>query len=166
MSTGLRALLYRERRRLTLVALLAYVAGFLLFLPSQAYIGNVHISLVTGAVYAGVVGMAAIVICAILPSMRFMMEAVAISRLLLALLILGEPQLRALLLGNPLIMALVLVTGGILVSRLIHGQIERQPRRLFQLRTPWQSAVIRHGTDWQKSFVGWVEGHAPIRVQA
>ncbi len=166
MSTGLGALLYRERRRLTLVAGLAYLAGLLLYLPSQAYIGSVHISLVTGAVYACVVGVAAIVICAMLPSMRFMMEAVAISRLLLALLILGEPQLRALLLGNPLIMALVLVTGGVLISRLIHGRIERQPHRRFQLRTPWQSAVIRQGTDWQRSFVGWVEGTAPVRIQA
>ena len=166
MSTGLGALLYRERRRLTLVAGLAYLAGLLLYLPSQVYIGSVHISLVTGAVYAGVVGVAAIVICAILPSMRFMMEAVAISRLLLALLILGEPQLRALLLGNPLIMALVLVTGGVLISRLIHGRIERQPRGRFQLRTRWQSAVIRQGTAWQRSFVDWVEGTAPVRVQA
>ncbi len=166
--SSLRALLYRERRRLILVAGLAYLAGALLYLPSQAYIGPVHISLVTGAVYAGVVGIAAIAVCAILPSMRFMMEAVAISRLLLALLVLAEPQLRAFFLGNPLIMAFVLVLGGICISRGLHGRIEKQSRSLFQVRTPWQQAIVRQGTDWQRSFVRWVEGegNSAIAVRA
>lgn len=158
MIISLRALLYRERRRLVLVASLAYLAGVLLYLPSPAYIGAVHISFVTGAVYAAVVGGAAILICALLPSMRFMMEAVAISRLLLALVILGEPALRAFFLGNPLIMAFVLVVGGVCISRGIHGRIEKPSKRLFQMRTPWQQAIVRQGTDWQRKFVGWVEG--------
>ncbi len=168
MMSSLRALLYRERRRLVLVAGLAYLAGALLYLPSQAYIGAVHISLVTGAIYTTVVGLAALLICALMPAMRFMIEAVAISRLLLALVILAEPSLHAFFLGNPLIMAIVLVLGGIGISRGIHGRMEKPAKKPFQMRTPWQHAIVKQGTDWQRGFVHWVEGgaSAPIAVRA
>ena len=155
MSLALRALLYRERRRLFLVVALAYLAGFLFYLPVPAYLGGVHISLVTGAVYAGVVGLAALVICGFLPSMRYMIEAVAIARVGLALVVLAIPQAGYQLLGNPILTALVVVGGGALVSRVLHGRREK-------LRTgpkPWHPRAIRlHGTARQRRFVAWVDG--------
>ena len=111
MTSAVKATLYHDRRRLALVALLAFLAGTLFYWPSQVYLGQVHISLVTGIVYAAVVFVAALIVCVTLPRMRFMIEAVALSRLLLSLLVLAVPELGVLVLTNPVIMALVVVGG-------------------------------------------------------
>ena len=155
MSTALRALLYRERRRLGLVAGLAYLAGFLFYLSVPVYLGAVHIAFVTGAIYAGVVGAISVLVCALLPSMRHMIEAVAIARLLLACLAAAAPHLGYLLLGNPLLMALLVVSGGAAVSRLIHGRRERHGHGM---RAGHRRAAGYRGTQRQQRFVAWVDG--------
>ncbi len=148
------------------MATLAFVAGVLFYWNSAVYLAGVHISLITGTVYAGIVGIAAVIVCAVLPSMRFMMESVAFSRLALALFFLAEPEIGIRLLSNPLLLAIVVVTGGACISRLIHGRIEREPSRLLQFPALTRSAVVAHGNDWQRQFVGWIDGTAPVRVPA
>jgi hypothetical protein len=158
MPLALRALLYRERRRLGLVATLAYVAGFLFYLPAPFYLGPVHIAFVTGAIYSVVVATAAIVICALLPSMRYMIEAVAIARVMLAFLVALVPQVGFQIIGNPFLTALLVVSGGAAVSRMIHG---RREKVRFGPR-PWHRRAVWHqATDRQQRFVAWVDGSAP-----
>lgn len=165
MSLSFRTSLYRERRRLALVTTLAFVAGVLFYWPSKVYLAGLHISVITGTVYAGVVGVAALLICIIFPRLRFMMEAVAISRLILAFAILAMPELGPAVLTNPLLMALIVVSGGACISRLLHGRILRHPLPRFSFGPTTRKSVVAVGTDWQRSFVSWVDGAAPVPVR-
>lgn len=166
MSFALWACLFRERRRLGLVTLLAFLAGVLFYWPSSLYLGPFHISVITGAVYAMVVALAAATVCLFLPRLRFMMEAVAVSRLLLALSVAVNPQIGPLLLTNPLLMAAVVVAGGACVSRVMHGRIERGAQRRFAFGPATRRAVVAHGAPWQCRFVDWIEGPAQQPVAA
>lgn len=161
MPTAFWSLLHRERRRLAFVVSLAFWAGVLLYWNANTAIGSVPIAWVTGAVYAVVVGVAALVICAFLPSMRYMMEAVAISRLALAFYLLAHPEVGASLLQSPFLLALVVVTGAILVSRVIHGRSERQHTTFFSLPNQRFEKRFIQGTALQVWFVNWIEPAAP-----
>jgi peptidoglycan/LPS O-acetylase OafA/YrhL len=169
MLLGLKSRLYCERRRLLFVASLAFLSGFFMYLRSDVHLWGWHIAWVTGALYASIVGCCALIVCLFLPSMRFMIEAVAVSRLVLSLAILAMPGLGPLLLSDPLITALVIVSGGMLVSRLMHGRI------LKDRATTWRARLLpRYGLqrrpvridarDWQYSFVGWMDAAEPVRV--
>ena len=166
MTSAVKATLYHDRRRLALVALLAFLAGTLFYWPSRVYLGPVHISLITGLVYASVVFVTALIVCLALPRMRFMIEAVALSRLVLALFVLATPELGALVLANPLIMALVVVAGGACISRLIHGRVKRESPVRFAFGPATRHSVVTIGTPHQERFVAWVEGAAPRRLAA
>lgn len=169
MATGAKPIIYQERKRLAFVAAMAFLAGFLFYLRTDLHIGGIHISLITGSVYAVIVGVCALIVCIVLPSMRFMIEAVAVSRLILSLFVLIAPNIGYAILASPLVTALVTVTGGVAVSRLIHGRIRREvpkglkdhllPTNLFR-RLP----VSVEGKPWQKRFVGWLEDAEPIPV--
>ena len=63
MLPGLVFRIYLERRRLIFVAGLAFLAGFLFYLNSDLRIAGVHVAWVTGAIYAGVVGICALLVC-------------------------------------------------------------------------------------------------------
>lgn len=160
MSLAFGACLYRERRRLGLVTGLAYLAGMLFYLPSPVYLGSLHISVITGGVYAFVVALASVAVCLFLPRLRFMIEAVAMSRLLVALCVVTVPETGPALLTNPPLMALVVVAGGACISRLIHGQIEREPRRRLAFGPTSRSPVVAHGSPFQRGFVEWIDGAA------
>jgi len=169
MLSALRATLYRDRRRLCFVAATAFLAGFLFYLPAGIASGLWILPVLTGAVYAFIVGLVAWVICAAFPAMRFMIEAVAVSRLVLSLGFLAVPQLGKAVLASPLLTAACVVLGGMIVSRLIHGRILRDrrtgwraflgPANLFH-RTP---ARLR-SHPWQHRFVGWMDDAVPIPV--
>lgn len=167
MSLGLGQKIYRERRRLLLVTSLAFVAGYVFYLRADVQILGLPLPLVTGAIYAGVVGPTALFFCLVLPSIRFMIEAVAISRLIFSLFVFSAPDIGYRLLASPFLTALVVVTGGILVSRLIHGRIQKtrpanwreklSPARYFR-RAPAQL----HARAWQHRFVGWIDDAQPL----
>lgn len=169
MFSALRATLYRDRRRLSFVAAMAFLAGFLFYMPAAMTSGLWFLPLLTGAVYALVVGLVAWVICTALPAMRFMIEAVAVSRLVLSLGFLAAPQLGKAVLASPLLTAACVVLGGMVVSRLLHGRILRDrrsgwrallgPADLFH-RAP---ARLR-SRPWQRRFVGWMDDAVPIPV--
>jgi|GEM_PF-1551778 len=167
MVNGLWSSIYRERRRLAFVSALAFLAGVLFYIRSDVYIHGVHASLVVGAIYAGVVGVAALLVCLLLPNFRFMVEAVAVSRLIFALFVLVQPEVGYKILAMPSLNAGLVVFGGVLISRLMHGRILRSkatgwrdrivPRDMFQ-RGP---ARVK-ATPLQFKFVSWMDGRPPI----
>jgi hypothetical protein len=165
MHSALGSLIYKERRRLGFVVFTAFLAGVLFYLQSPVFVGGIHISLITGAIYALVVGVAALVVCIVFPAMRFMIEAIAISRLMLSLFVVCVPHLGFQILANPLLTALLVVSGGILVSRVLHGRILRDGPRW---RTPWDDRWRERvparvqGTPAQHRRVGWFDDHMPI----
>ncbi|MEM7718632.1 MAG: hypothetical protein AAF222_05465 [Pseudomonadota bacterium] len=166
MATALWAHLHHDRRRLGFVVVLAFLAGVLFFWRSQVYVGSIHISLVTGLVYAVVVGIAAIIICLSMPRLRFMMEAMAMSRLSLAATVMVIPEFGTRLLTQPFLMALILVAGGACLSRLIHGRIDRGPKKLLAFGPANRQSVIALGTPIQRGFVAWVDGSDGLRATA
>ena len=121
MAFGLGARIYCERRRLAFVTSLAFLAGVIFYLRADHQVMGVHVSLVTGAVYAGIIGPTALFFCVVLPSIRFMIEAIAISRLGLSVFVFSLPEWGYKLLSSPMLTAAVIVLGGIAVSRLLHG---------------------------------------------
>lgn len=163
MSSALGAILHRDRRRLVFVAALAYLAGFLFYLPTGVYLGGVHISLLTGLVYAVVVGGTAFLICAVFPAMRFMIEAVAVARLALSVFVLAAPHIGFAILSSPLLTAILVVLGGALVSRVMHGRIlrDRLPgwRGFLLPGAAFQRVPVRiTGHEWQHRYVHWIDG--------
>ena len=160
MLLGLVSRVYRDRRRLIFVASLAFLAGFFMYLRADLYLGGWHIAWVTGAIYACVVGLVALCVCLFLPRMRFMIEAVAISRLCLSLAVLAWPGMGALLLSDPFITASVIVLGGILVSRCLHGRIVRVRTASILMREP---ARLIAGP-LQMRFTGWIDNAVPVRA--
>lgn len=159
--------IHRERRRLAFVTLMAFFAGFLFYLRADFYVGGVHIAIVTGTIYAVVVGLSALLVCLVLPSMRFMIEAVAVSRLFLSLFVLAAPEFGYKILASPMITAFLVVLGGALISRVLHGRSLRDPVPGWRGRVlPGKSMFHRApaqfvGKSWQNRFVCWVDGAAP-----
>lgn len=171
MSSGAKPIVYLERKRLAFVAVMAFLAGFLFYVRTDIYLGGIHLSWITGTLYAVVISICALIVCIVLPSMRFMIEAVAVSRLMLSFFVLAVPNIGYTILANPMVTALVTVTGGVAASRLMHGRLQRQkpkglrahvvPQNLFK-RIP----VSVHGSPWQRRFVDWLEDVQPISVQS
>lgn len=169
MISALGACLYRDRRRLCFVAATAFLAGFLFYLPAGLATGWLALPLLTGTVYALVVGLISMVVCTALPAMRFMIEAVAVSRLVLSLGFLAAPQFGWIVLSSPLLTASVVVLGGLVISRLMHGRILRERRPGWQaLLGPadlFRRAPARlQARPWQHRFVGWLDDAVPIPV--
>ena len=93
---------WRERRRLAFVAVLAFFAGFFFYARLDLMLFGLPAGIVTGLVYAAVIVPVALMICVFMPSVRFLIEAVAITRLILAMLVYTYPILGEVLLQNPL----------------------------------------------------------------
>ena len=163
MTRRLLQRVHSERRRLAFVVALAFLAGFLFYARANIYIHGIHVSLIIGAVYAIVIGTVALAVCLVMPSMRFMVEAAAVSRLSLAVFVLAVPDLGYPILANPMMTAFVVVTGAVFVSRLMHGRIlrDRSGWRGFVLprvaRVPVQVAATPLQTRW----VRWVDDGRP-----
>ena len=168
MLSKLCHLVYLERRRLGFVTTLAFMSGVLLYSNVPVEVYGMPVSLLTGLIYAGVVGPAALLTILFLPALRFMIEAVAVSRLMMAIGVFHFPEFGMKIVASPMITALIVVTGGAIISRMIHGRMLREdvtttslrdkiiPRRLFQRTPPLLAA-----TQWQTRYVGWVDGARP-----
>lgn len=167
MAHGLGSRIYRERRRLFLVTALAFLAGYIFYMRTAADIWGLPIPVITGAIYAGVVGPTALFFCLVLPSIRFMIEAIAVSRLLFSVFVFSVPDIGYRILASPFLTALVVVLGGIAISRLIHGRIQKnragswreklRPARILT-RTPARISARA----WQHRFVGWIDDTQPV----
>lgn len=167
MAHGLGYKIYRERRRLLLVTALAFMAGYVFYMRAGAEIWGLPIPLVTGAIYAGVVGPTALFFCLVLPSVRFMIEAVAISRLAFSVFVFSVPDIGYRILASPFLTALVVVLGGIAVSRLIHGRFHKEKvatwREKLRPTGLFRRAPVRlRARAWQHRFVGWIDDAQPV----
>ena len=170
MASGAKPVIYTERKRLTFVTTMAFLAGVVFYLRADVYIGGVHLSLITGVLYAWIIGACALVICIALPSMRFMIEAVAVSRLILSCFVFFIPSVGYLVLANPMITALVTVLGGMAVSRVMHGRIHKDAgtskRRMWSTPLFQRLPVVIQATPLQQRFVDWMEDAEPVRIPA
>ena len=171
MASALVQLMFQERRRLLFVSVLAFLAGVLFYARLADQLGAPLIAIITGLLYAGVIAPVTLIVCAIAPGFRFMIESIAVSRLLLALLCFMVPDLGTVIIQNPLITALLVVSGGGVLSPLLHGRIEKAASRGWRDRYGLRAALARapvrlDGTARQHRFTGWLEDTAPIRVQA
>lgn len=165
MATGLWNRLHSERRRLLVVVLLAFLAGYLFYLRADLYIHGIHVALITGAIYAGVIAVAAVVVCLAFPAMRFMIEAVAVSRLMLAFFVLAVPETGFRILASPALTAFLVVGGGVAVSRLLHGRFRSEAPRGWRDRIvprSGRSPARLSGRPWQQRFVAWLDDAAPV----
>ena len=169
MYLGPGPLIYRERRRLTFVIALAFLAGFLFYLPTNVHVHGIHLSWLTGAIYALVIGLSAIAVFLYLPTMRFMVEAIAVSRLCLSLFVLAAPELGYRILSDPFVMACLVVFGGLVLSRVMHGRILKEKTRTWgerirNFRSVSPAPVRLRGSALQFRFVGWMENSMPVRA--
>lgn len=167
MVRGLWSSIFRERRRLLLVSALAFLAGVIFYIRTDIYIHGVHASLIIGAIYAVVVGFAALLVCLFLPSLRFMIEAVAVSRLVFSLFVLVQPDIGYKILAMPALNATLVVFGGILISRAMHGRILKDDTHRWRDRVVPRHAFRRQpvrvrANRFQLRFVGWLDDAAPI----
>lgn len=159
--------IYRERRRLLLVTALAFLAGYIFYLRADTQLFGLPVPVVTGAIYAGIVGPTALFFCLVLPSIRFMIEAVAVSRLLFSIFVFGVPDIGYRILASPFLTAAVVVLGGIAVSRLIHGRIHKEKaptwrEKLRPARFLGRAPVRLRARAWQHRFVGWIDDTQPL----
>lgn len=155
--------IYLERRRLSFVAVLAFLAGAIgyLHLPQTLY--GMPAPLFIGLLYMAVITPFALLVCLFLPRLRFMIEAVAVSRLLFSTFVFLVPEVGYKIMAMPSLNAVIVVTGGVLISRTMHGQIVREKTQSW-----WERAVPRDvfsrapalvaGSDRQVRFTNWVDG--------
>ena len=153
---------YCERKRLLFVTSLAFLAGVIFYLRTDQLIWGVPVPLVTGAIYAGVVGPAALFFCLVMPSIRFMIEAIAVSRLLFSLFVFSVPDICYTILASPFATAAVVVGGGAVISRLLHGRIRKLRLAGWRDRLNLSRIVTRTparltARAWQHRFVGWID---------
>jgi len=131
---------YRERRRLALLALLAFPSGYLLYAPlAKLTAFGMPVPVYAGLLYTGALTAAALLTCLFLPSLRFTIEAIAMGRLALAALLPLAPDLAATLPTSPFTQATLIVASGCLVLRFTHGRWtdalmhRRAPRQVVHL---------------------------------
>ena len=161
--------LYLERRRLSFVAVLAFLAGAIGYLHFPHTLFGLPAPLVIGLIYVSVITPFALLVCLFLPRLRFMIEAVAVSRLLFSVFVFAVPEIGYKLMALPSVNALIVVTGGVLLSRVLHGRILRDkanswidrvvPRDVF-VRAPAMVA----GNKRQVRFTNWVDGTQTFRA--
>jgi len=118
--TAFHTRLYRERRRLFLVTLTAGLSGFLFYWRLGEFeVNGIPLPLFTAGLYAVFVGLAAALICLLLPRFRFSMELFALSRLTFASLSAVSPTVCGMALGSPFVNAGVVVLGGAAIGAVL-----------------------------------------------
>ena len=152
-----------ERRRLAFVVTLAFIAGALLYANVPTAAGVLPAPVLAGLLYAGLIGPAALMTCIFIPTARFLIEGIAVSRLAVALTAFNFPEIGQVLLASPLIMTLIVVAGGSLISRSLHGRIVRTEK--WSLRSWFDRSGVRlRAKTWQIAYVTWMDLRAPARA--
>ncbi|MBT8459791.1 MAG: hypothetical protein KJN60_09000 [Boseongicola sp.] len=162
MWAGLRQAVHLERRRLYFVTLLAFVAGVLFYARLDMVLFGLPAPFIVGLIYAFIIGFAALIVCILAPSFRFMLEAIAISRLAVAGVAFSFPALGDTILASPILNAIIVVGFGVAVSRLMHGRIVRPARvslenRLLAYAEEGRGRIRVTGNVWQRNYVAWMD---------
>lgn len=158
-------IIHQERRRLLFVVVLSYVAGLIAHLHLDIFVSGWPIAIFFASLQATVVGVFALLVCLLTPSLRFMVEAFAVSRLVFALFVYFFPGIGYPILTEPMLAAVIVILGGSLASRLIHGrfckpQIEGLQDRLRAVSRRRPARLVSQ--PWQFNFVHWVDDTRPV----
>lgn len=106
--------LRQKRGRIAFVTVLAFFSGVVLYLRTDILILGIPLPLVTGLLYAAIIGPATIAIFAFLPALSRMIENLALSRLSVSVFVFIFPGPGDVLLASPHLMAAFVVAGGFL----------------------------------------------------
>ncbi len=166
MRAGLFQAIYQERRRLYFVTMLAFLSGVFFYARLDVEIAGLPGPFVVGLIYATIIGTTATLICIFMPAFRFMLEAIAVSRLTVAFLAFSAPGVGDVIISSPILNACIVVGFGVGVSRLMHGRISKGKRlglrdRLNRYADEGRSAARVTGHDWQRNYVAWMDDAVP-----
>jgi hypothetical protein len=169
MMSGIGHAIYRERKRLVFVTLLAFAAGYLFYARLDVQLFGMPAAVITGLIYAGIIAPVALLVCLFLPTLRFMVEAIAVSRLCVACIVYTYPEVGATILASPILTAVIVVGFGVAISRMLHGRVLRQAlpglrERIAQIRAAYRVPARIIAGPWQQRFVGWVDDAIPVPV--
>lgn len=114
---------------------MAGFSGMILYAQLDAMAFGLPFPLFAGILYAGIVGVSSLLICAVVPGLRHMIELVAVSRLLLAIVGLAIPALGIAVITSPLLSATLVVGGAALVRALLLGRTSAGRVRVAERRT-------------------------------
>jgi hypothetical protein len=157
-----------ERRRLGFVAILAFLAGVLFFARTDLVLpGGLEAWKVTGFIYLAVIVPVAFLLCVIAPQTRFIIEAVAITRFLLALTVFTVPSVGEWVNEAQALSAALVVTCGAILSRsVLHGRIQRVRtsglRNRLRVMFTRQPPRLERPTPLQRRFTAWIDGTQPV----
>ena len=121
MARKLQQITRQDWPRIGFVITLAFFAGAIFYLRHEGAGVAVPLPLITGALYALIIAPFTVAVFAFLPSLKKMVECLALSRLSLSLLVFAFPKPGAFVLSNPLILAFLVVTGGVLINRMLRS---------------------------------------------
>lgn len=162
MQSRLAVSLVRNRRRLVLVSFLAFVAGYVIALPADHGGSVLPLPVLAGLAYVAVISPTSLLVCVLLPSLRFMVEAMAFARLTVALFVASAPGAGMVLLSAPVVMASLTIAVAFLISRFMHGRPAAPAPRpegswIKRLIGP-ATAPPKAETPLQIRYTEWVEG--------
>ncbi|WP_157770131.1 hypothetical protein [Ruegeria marisrubri] len=119
---------------------MAFVSGYLLYAHMHGTVFGMAVPVFTGMTYAVAILVAAVSICVFLPRLRFMIESIAVARLLIAVTAFLLPGLGEALRGSPELSAALLVGAAAVLSKLVYGHWS--PRALHREAERHQTIVI------------------------
>ena len=100
------------------VAVLAFLAGYLLYLDRPGHVGGLPVPMYVGLLYAGLITPAAVATAVFLPGLTRLSDAVQIARLAFATAVALFPATLHALAEQPLFSATVVVLGGMTIVAL------------------------------------------------
>lgn len=100
------------------VAVLAFLAGFLLYLDHPGHVGALPAPLYVGLLYAGLITPAAVATSVFLPGLTRLSDAVQIARLAFATAVALFPALLRPLADQPMLSATLVILGGMAIVAL------------------------------------------------
>lgn len=106
--------LWRERRRMALVLVLLFVAGYLREFGADRFFQGIPSSLILGLIYALGFGLIGLFVILVIPSTRALFEIIALGLVLLSLLDLSVPMIRDLE-GGKILFSILLMNGLLMV---------------------------------------------------
>lgn len=126
MSTTFQRTFHREKRRVAALSFIAFLAGCLFYLRLDAHVAGLPVSILAGLFYAAIVAPVAFMMFIVMPSQTVLMEAMAVSRLGIAVAVVSLPESSTVLISNPALLACAVAGGGLIVHAMIRsGALKR-----------------------------------------
>ena len=121
--------------RIIVLALVAGLSGYLMYSGIELRIGMLPFAVAAGLIYFGVVGTMATVLIMLKPAFGTLLELMAVSRLVVALAVVQNPEFGARVISSPMLSA-TLVVGGALLMRFATQLMRRASLPGVMVRRP------------------------------